>query len=205
MASRLVELNLQIRSAFRGPLPSAGPAVDSETDDDNIARPVQAGQASFAPPSLTQPPASVKDQQAPQEAAPSLGPLEEEHRPVEVPATGADVEELSNAPEEPIEKAMTFEELTPADRFFLKGLGLDNAMISQDKRFHDRALVRRVLLAGPSELKLSRVVDLYHIVETGDKDTKRRKIRLPQSQAQPVSHGNKPNMLQQMDGGVLLP
>ena len=104
-----------------------------------------------------------------------------EHEPVSLPGLEEFTDADDTQAELPVPAALTFEQPLPADRFFKQGLGNNNTMIFKKKEFLDRALVRKALLSGQSDLKLSRVVDLYHHVST--KDGKRRKIRPSLAQA----------------------
>ncbi|CAK9053491.1 DUF3510 domain-containing protein [Durusdinium trenchii] len=146
VASRLVELNLQIRRAFRGPLPPSGERpADSDSDPECIAKPVH-GFGSFAAPAATQPCPALHTDEASVPVAEAA---------VEEPPEDERAEDVSEA-------ALTFDQLLPEEQFFQRGLGEGDAMIFDDSKFKDQALLRKVLLSGQSELKLSRVVDLYH-------------------------------------------
>ena len=68
-------------------------------------------------------------------------------------------------------------DLDPKDIFFQKGLGDNGSMLlsSQDGILKDRELVQKLLLLGRSEIKMSKVVDSYHVVQ--QVQGKRRKAR----------------------------
>lgn len=177
VASRLVELNLQIRAEFRGPLPSSGVQPQETDSEEDISRPVK-NSGPFAAPAATQLPPQL------QPSSESLAPpapaasVEADHHPMDLPDLSMDTHESGDAG--PGESPLTFAELPSDGDFFKTGLGQDDAMIFQ-KDFQDRVLVQKVLLGGQSELKLSRIVDLYHHVESAD--GKRRKVRPGQAQA----------------------
>ena len=166
VASRLVELNLQIRSAFRGPVPSSGdfPPPDSESDVD-ITKPLHGRLGPFAQPAPTQEPPEIPH---------TSTALTHDHEPVAVPelALHEETETCTGRP-----KAVTFDQLLAEATFFARGLGEADAMIFKE----DRALLRRVLFPGPNKLKIGKVVDLYHLIEMDGK--KRRKLRPAQAQA----------------------
>ena len=172
------ELNLQIRSAFRGPLPpSEERPADSDSDPECIAKPVH-GFGSFAAPAATQPCPALHTDEASVPVA-EAAVEEPDHQPVPVPL--AETEPEDERAEDVSEAALTFDQLLPEEQFFQRGLGEGDAMIFDDGKFKDQALLRKVLLSGQSELKLSRVVDLYHHVDSTD--AKRRKVRPRLAQA----------------------
>ena len=175
VASRLVELNLQIRAEFRGPLPSSGERPEDTDSEADISKPVQ-NSGPFGEPAATQPPPRLPAETS--QAPSPTGPVEQDYEPVIVP----DEPEDGRADEdmEPQAPPLTFSQL-PSD-FFKQGLGEDNAMIFKDDTFQDRLLVYKVLLSGQSKLKLARIVDLYNHVDINDSG-KHRKIRPSQGQA----------------------
>lgn len=59
VASRLVELNLQIRAEFRGPLPSSGVQPQETDSEEDISRPVK-NSGPFAAPAATQLPPQLQ-------------------------------------------------------------------------------------------------------------------------------------------------
>ena len=76
------------------------------------------------------------------------------------------------------EAALTFDQLLPEEQFFQQGLGEGDAMIFDDGKFKDQALLRKVLLSGQRELKLSRVADLYHHVDSTDAKRSMLRVRV---------------------------
>ena len=72
---------------------------------------------------------------------------------------------------------LQFSDLEAPETFFAKGFGNNDSMLlaSPDGLLKDRELVRKLLLLGRSEIKLSKVVDIYHIVK--QVAGKRRKAR----------------------------
>ncbi|CAK9109496.1 unnamed protein product, partial [Durusdinium trenchii] len=145
--------------------------ADSDSDPECIAKPVH-GFGSFAAPAATQPCPALHTDEASVPVA-EAAVEEPDHQPVPVPL--AETEPEDERAEDVSEAALTFDQLLPEEQFFQRGLGEGDAMIFDDGKFKDQALLRKVLLSGQSELKLSRVVDLYHHVDSTD--AKRRKVR----------------------------
>ena len=165
-----MELNLQIRSEFRGPLPSSGEQQQGTDSEAEICKPVKSSGV-FAEPTATQ------ALPLPRAADPGSGPaevVEAAHEPVELVTLSAlEVPDDDAGPEE---EPLTLAKLPPDSELFKKVLGKDNVMIFPDKFFRDRLLVQKVLLSGQSRFKWARIVDLYHHVDTSRGDNKRRKI-----------------------------
>ena len=146
VASRLVELNLQIRSVFRGPLPSSGEQPENSDSEADISKPVR-NSGAFAEPAATQPRPRVAVEPAKEPVSPPAPPIEIAHQPVEL----QDLEEgVPDEEMEPDETPLGFSQML--SELFKQGLGTDNAMIFQDKLFQDRMLVQKVLLSGQSSL-----------------------------------------------------
>lgn len=180
VASRLVELNLQIRSVFCGPLPSSGEQPENSDSEANISKPVR-NSGVFAEPAAPQPRPRVAVEPAKEPVSPPAPPIEIAHQPVEL----QDLEEgVPDEEMEPDETPLGFSHM-PSE-LFKQGLGTDNAMIFQDKLFQDCMLVQKVLLSGQSRFKLGRIVDLYHHIDT-KVENKRRKIRPAQGQARTLA------------------
>lgn len=168
---------MQIRSEFRGPLPSSGEQQQGTDSEAEISKPVK-NSGMFAEPAATQAcplPPAVDPVPEPAEVA------EAAHEPVELVTWSA--LEIPDDDVGPDEVPLTFAKLPSQSALFKQGLGKDNAMIFRDALFQDRLLVQKVLLSGQSRFKLARVVDLYHHVDTTRSDSKRRKIRPSQAQA----------------------
>ena len=170
VASRLVELSLQIREVLRGPVDAA--TAESSESDGELFKPVEvpAPQRRFAPPAATQLPTVAQPR--------AEEPLQhDEHVPVPLPESWslqvADQPEEAEPPQ-PLRPS----DLQPAEAFFATGFGENGAMILPGK-MQDRAFMSKLLLAGRSEVTLSKAVDVYHLLEV--QDSKRRKIRPPQA------------------------
>ena len=137
VASRLVELNLQIRSVFRGPLPSSGEQPQNSDSEADISKPVR-NSGAFAEPAATQPRPRVAVEPAKEPVSPPAPPIEIAHQPVEL----QDLEEgVPDEEMEPDETPLGFSQM-PSE-LFKQGLGTDNAMIFQDKLFQERMLVQK--------------------------------------------------------------
>ncbi|CAJ1456563.1 unnamed protein product [Effrenium voratum] len=170
VASRLVELSLQIREVLRGPVDAA--TAESSESDGGLFKPVEvpAPQRRFAPPAATQLPTVAQPR--------AEEPLQhDEHVPVPLPESWslqvADQPEEAEPPQ-PLRPS----DLQPAEAFFATGFGENGAMILPGK-MQDRAFMSKLLLAGRSEVTLSKAVDVYHLLEV--QGSKRRKIRPPQA------------------------
>ncbi|CAJ1368307.1 unnamed protein product [Effrenium voratum] len=170
VASRLVELSLQIREVLRGPVDAA--TAESSESDGELFKPVEvpAPQRRFAPPAATQLPTVAQPR--------AEEPLQhDEHVPVPLPESWplqvADQPEEAEPPQ-PLRPS----DLQPAEAFFDTGFGENGAMILPGK-MQDRAFMSKLLLAGRSEVTLSKAVDVYHLLEV--QGSKRRKIRPPQA------------------------
>ena len=76
---------------------------------------------------------------------------------------------------------LKFSDLEAPETFFAKGFGNNNSMLlaSPDGLLKDRELVQKLLLLGRSEIKMSKIVDVYHVVKRVD--GKRRKARPSQA------------------------
>ena len=83
---------------------------------------------------------------------------------------------------------LKFSDLEAPETFFAKGFGNNNSMLlaSPDGLLKDRELVQKLLLLGRSEIKMSKVVDVYHVVKRVD--GKRRKARPSQATVSRQSH-----------------
>ena len=82
------------------------------------------------------------------------------------------------ASEEPLPTILSWRDILPEEPFFKKGLADNDEMVFPSP-LQDRQLLRKILLHGGSELKVSKLVDLYHVVQTTGtgKDKKRKKVR----------------------------
>ena len=89
--------------------------------------------------------------------------------------------EEDNSGEMPAPVPLKFSDLEAPETFFAKGFGNNNSMLlaSPDGLLKDRELVQKLLLLGRSEIKMSKVVDVYHVVKRVD--GKRRKARPSQA------------------------
>ncbi|CAJ1454493.1 unnamed protein product [Effrenium voratum] len=179
VAARLVELNLQVREVLRGPMDAAAAATSDESDDD-ISKPVSVPcpPNSFAPPAATQAAPFQKDRGLDAEG-PQLATDHAEHVPVDVPL--ADLQEDEELWQEaasgalPAQLPLKFSDLEAPAAFFAKGFGNNGSMLlaSKDGLLKDRELLQKLLLLGRSEIKLPKVVDVYHVVkQVGDKRRK---------------------------------
>ena len=73
---------------------------------------------------------------------------------------------------------LSWRDILPEETFFKKGLAENDEMLFPFP-LQDRQLLRKILLHGGSEFKLSKLVDLYHVVQStgAGKDKKRKKVR----------------------------
>lgn len=88
----------------------------------------------------------------------------------------ADANELDDGP---LPTTLTWKDVLPEESFFTKGLADNGSMVFGPGVLQDRALLRKILLNGASQLKPGKLVDLYHVVQfegTG-KDKRRKKVR----------------------------
>lgn len=82
------------------------------------------------------------------------------------------------ASDEPLPTILKWRDILAEEPFFKKGLADNDAMIFPSP-LQDRQLLRKILLHGGSEFKLTKLVDFYHVLQiTGTgKDKRRKKIR----------------------------
>ncbi|CAJ1456259.1 unnamed protein product, partial [Effrenium voratum] len=170
VGSRLVEINLQVRTIFRKAL---GADLSDSEQEATHAIPTRGAYApsTFAAAAPTQ---TMHPQPVPRVAV--AQPDQADDVPVPEDPSSADDALEETAP-------LRFSQLAADHPFFQRGLGATGNMLLP-QGMQDRALMRKLLLYGSNKLRLSKVVDLYNVVEVTGSGTSKRKKKLRPSTTQ---------------------